>query len=97
MKKFQRSLSSLALFFLLLLPAIGAKPVSDDFINDTVRQHLAADAIVKGGDIDVQVKDGVVTLKGAVHEQKQKDKAERIAKKVGGVKSVVNDLKIAKP
>jgi len=93
----KRFFPSLALFFLLLMPVLGAKPVSDDFINDTVRQHLAADAIVKGGDIDVQVKDGIVTLKGAVHEQKQKDKAERLAKKVAGVKSVVNNLKIEKP
>ncbi len=97
MKNFQRIFPALALFFLLLMPAFGAKPVTDDFINDTVRQHLAADALVKGGDIDVQVKDGVVTLKGAVHEQKQKDKAERLAKKVAGVKSVVNNLKIEKP
>jgi len=73
------------------------KPVTDDYISDSVRQKLAADSLVKGGDLEVQVKDGVVTISGKVHEQKQKDKAERIAKRVSGVKSVVNNIKIEKP
>ena len=61
------------------------------------RQRLAADSLVKGGNIDVDVKAGVVTLKGKVQEQKQKDKAERLTKKVSGVKSVVNQITIEKP
>ncbi len=75
----------------------AAKPVSDDYLTDMVRQRLSADAIVKGGNIDVDVKAGVVTLNGKVQELKQKDKAERLAKKVNGVKSVVNNIKIEKP
>jgi osmotically-inducible protein OsmY len=62
-----------------------------------VRQKLAADQVVKGGAIDVDVKDGVVTLKGKVQEPKQKAKADKLAKKVRGVKSVVNDITIEKP
>ncbi len=82
----------------LLCPALRRqKPVSDDFIVDTCAQKLAADQVVKGGAIEVDVKDGVVTLKGKVEEDKQKNKAEKIAKKVSGVKSVVNDIKIAHP
>jgi osmotically-inducible protein OsmY len=89
---------SLVVFLTLLLTAQAArKPVTDDFISDTVRQKLAADSLVKGGAIDVEVKDGVVTLKGKVQEGKQRDKADRIAKKVSGVKSVVNEIKIEKP
>ncbi|MES1260327.1 MAG: BON domain-containing protein [Acidobacteriota bacterium] len=89
---------SLVLFFGILMTAFAAgKPVTDDFVNDTVRQKLAADSLVKGGAIEVEVKDGVVTLKGKVQEAKQKDKAERIAKKVNGVKSVTNEIKIEKP
>ena len=59
-----------------------------------MRQKLAGDAVVKGGAIEVEVKDGVVTLKGRVQEQRQKSKAESLAKKVKGVKSVVNNLQI---
>ena len=47
---------------------------------------------MKGGAIEVIVKDGAVTLKGTVEEDKQKNKAEKIAKKVNGVKSVNNEI-----
>lgn len=96
--KTKRAGLSIVLFLSMLLTGFAAtKPVTDDFINDTVRQKLASDAVVKGGAIEVEVKDGVVTLKGKVQEAKQKDKADRIAKKVNGVKSVVNEIKIEKP
>jgi osmotically-inducible protein OsmY len=87
-----------ALFFTFFATAFAAgKPVSDDFLVDTIRQKLAADQVVKGGAIDVTVKDGAVVLKGKVEEEKQKSKAEKIAKKVSGVKSVENDIQIAHP
>jgi hyperosmotically inducible protein len=76
---------------------LAAPPVTDDYISDAVRQKLAADQVVKGGAIDVQVKDGIVTLKGRVQEPKQKSKASKLAKKVKGVKSVVDELTIEKP
>jgi osmotically-inducible protein OsmY len=53
--------------------------------------------VVKGGAIDVVVKDGVVTLTGKVQEPKQRSKAESLAKRVHGVKTVVNNLTIDKP
>jgi len=94
--KLKRILLPLVLLLTLISTAAAAnKPVSDDFLIDTIRQRLAADAIVKGGAIEVIVKDGAVTLRGTVEEDKQKSKAEKIAKKVNGVKSVVNELKIA--
>ena len=75
----------------------ASKPVTDDFISDTIRTKLAADQIVKGGAIEVIVKDGAVTLKGSVEEPAQKNKAEKIAKKVNGVKSVANEIQIVHP
>lgn len=95
--KFKRLLAPLVMMFALLAPAFGAPPATDDYISDSVRQKLAADQVVKGGAIDVEVKDGVVTLKGKVQEPKQKAKADKLAKKVRGVKSVVNDITIEKP
>jgi osmotically-inducible protein OsmY len=86
----------LLLTLITLLSAAG-KPVSDDFLIDTIRQKLAADQVVKGGAIKVDAKDGAVILSGTVEEDKQKNKAEKIAKKVSGVKSVVNEIKIAHP
>ena len=94
----KRGLLKAGIFFALMAAALAAaKPVNDDFINDTVRQKLASDSVVKGGAIEVDVHDGVVTLKGRVEEQRQKVKAEKIAKKVGGVKQVVNQIQLSRP
>jgi len=79
----------------LALPAAKVKePVTDDSIRDEVMVHLASDPVVKGGNIDVEVKDGVVTLKGAVASDEARRRAEKLAKHVKGVKSVVNQLTI---
>ena len=72
------------------------KPVSDDAIYDKVRIGLASDVDVKGGGLKVDVKDGVVTLAGTVDNQTAKDKATHIAKKVKGVKKVVNNIEVKK-
>ncbi|MDP9053047.1 MAG: BON domain-containing protein [Acidobacteriota bacterium] len=94
----KRILLPFVLFLALITTAFAAsKPVTDDFLIDTIRQKLAADPVVKGGAIDVVVKDGAVTLKGTVEEDRQKNKAEKIAKRVSGVRSVSNELKIAHP
>jgi len=42
--------------------------------------------------MEVEVKDGVVTLKGKVEYDEQKTKAEKLARKVSGVKRVDNQL-----
>jgi len=71
------------------------KPATvDDTIYDQVRLRLASDPDVKGGAFQVDVKDGVVTLRGKVEKEKYRQKAEKIAKKVKGVKSIVNQLTI---
>jgi osmotically-inducible protein OsmY len=76
------------------LPTAAAQGSSDDRIYDQVRLRLAADRDVKGGAIQVEVHDGVVTLTGTLKEEKQKIKAERITRKVKGVKKVVNQLQV---
>lgn len=75
--------------------AIAAGPPSDDEIYDKVRITLANDRVVKGGNIEVKVSNGVVELNGAVRHEKQRLKAEKVAKKVKGVQKVVNNLKVA--
>ncbi len=85
------------LFLLYAMPVSGSaadkhEAVSDDQIHDDVMRRLAGDPIVKGGGIEVEVKDGAVVLKGKVMVAKQKEKAEKLAKKVRGVQSVSNQL-----
>ena len=84
----------MALILLVSAWLAADKPVSDDSIYDKVRISLASDIDVKGGNLNVDVKDGVVTLGGNVENQGQKDKAAHIAKKVKGVKKVINNIEV---
>jgi hyperosmotically inducible protein len=80
---------------LLQSVAIAQKaPITDDTITDQVRLKLTSDYDVKGGALQVEVKDGVVTISGAVELPKQREKAEKLARKVKGVKSVVNKVEV---
>ncbi len=85
---------SLLLILALAVSAFAQGTPSDDKIYDMVRQRLANDPDVKGAGFEVTVKNGAVTLKGTVHDERARDKAEKIAKKVKGVTSVTNQLKI---
>jgi osmotically-inducible protein OsmY len=83
------------LVLLLVVPMLVAQGTpTDDRIFDEVRQKLAVDSEVRGAGFDVSVKNGVVTMRGSVHTQKGKEKAEKIAKKVKGVTGVVDELKL---
>ena len=83
-----------AAFLAVMLVAsvcLGAdKPVTDDSISDFVRLKLAGDPEVKGGAVQVDVKNGVVTIGGVVETQRQRGKAAKLAKKITRVKKVVN-------
>jgi osmotically-inducible protein OsmY len=89
---------SVCLVLSLLVASAGAfaagPPPSDDLIYDQVRRKLANDPDVKGGAFDVKVESGVVTLRGVVEKEKFKTKAERLTKKIKGVRQVVNQLQI---
>jgi osmotically-inducible protein OsmY len=67
---------------------------TDDALYDLVKQRLASDRDAKGGGIQVDVLDGVVTLSGKVPEAKEKTAAERVTRKTKGVKAVVNKLEV---
>lgn len=79
-------------FLVTSLPAQAPTSSSDDRIYDQVHMKLATDADVKGGDLVVTVKDGAVKLTGKVDSDRGKKRAESLAKKVKGVKSVDNEL-----
>jgi len=73
-----------------------SKPISDNLIIDQVRIKLSADTEVKGGALEVDSKQGVVTLSGSVETERQKDKATKLARKIKGVKQVINNITIKK-
>ena len=74
--------------------AADKAPLSDAGISDMVLIKLSADREVKGGALKVDTKNGVVTMSGTLDSQRLKDKAGKIAKKVKGVKQVVNNISL---
>jgi osmotically-inducible protein OsmY len=58
---------------------------------------LTTDADVKGGALNITVRDGVVTIKGRVDTERGKARATKLAKKVTGVKNVENQLVVGLP
>ena len=95
-----RNRACVSLFVLLALAwvciAKDKTPITDDYITDEVSIRLASDPVVKGGNLKVEVKEGVVTLTGQVELVQQKDKAATLAKKVKGVKQVINHIETKK-
>lgn len=91
-----RIYSAVVLVCLFAMSLLAAdKAVNDDHIYDLVRVKLAADREVGGAGIEVKVTNGVVELRGTVKKDAIRSKAEKIAKKTKGVKSVVNNLQVS--
>lgn len=92
-------LAALAALLLFAGFCLGAdkKPLTDDAIYDQVLLKLGGDPYIAGADVKIaSVKQGVVTLTGRVDNDRQKDRAAKVAKKAKGVKSVVNNIEIKK-
>jgi osmotically-inducible protein OsmY len=93
-----RLLSLSILFALVLTPLLADKdktPITDDIIVDQVKVKLADDSEVGGQPIQVDAHGGTVVLTGKVTNDKLREKAEKIAKKVKGVIGVDNKLAIS--
>jgi osmotically-inducible protein OsmY len=93
-----RFLSLAILFALILTPLLADKdktPVTDDIIVDQVRVRLADDSELGGQPIQVDAHSGTVLLTGKVTNDKLKEKAEKVAKKVKGVVGVDNKLTVS--
>lgn len=66
---------------------------SDDRIKEEVSMALFNDHIVDASDIDVQVEDAIVYLRGTVSNRSMKKAAERSVERIAGVKDVMNELR----
>ena len=73
----------------------GSPPGSSDAdIAKAVKQNLQADPKLAGDKIDVEAKNGVVTLKGTVLQQDEAEEALRLAKSVPHVAQVRSELEL---
>jgi len=95
MSRVLRWIGVISLLAILYPSAVLAqKAPSDDVIYDKVRLRLASDTDVNGGALEVDVKDGVVTVRGKVKTERGRAKIDKLTRKVKGVKQVVNEVKV---
>lgn len=88
--------------FALALLISGAIPaaaqtgaIKDGWLVMKVHSEMVDEDVLSGSDIDVDVKNGVVTLQGTVPSEAARARAIAVAKANDGVKNVVDQLKIA--
>jgi hyperosmotically inducible protein len=73
-----------------------SESLTDSKVASVVKTRLLFSADVSGTDIDVDVKNSVVTLKGTVSSDAERDLALTIAKNTDDVKDVVDELRVTK-
>jgi hyperosmotically inducible protein len=71
--------------------------LNDSYLTSKTKIALFADSRVKGRQINVETKKGLVMLRGKVDSDEAKNAAAEIAKGIDGVKSVKNELQIVAP
>ncbi len=76
----------------------GAPPTanSDAWLTEKVKITLLFHRSVSAGNTDVDVKDGIVTLRGPATSRAQKELTTEYAKDVDGVKDVNNEMTVIK-
>jgi len=76
----------------------GERPAenSDTWVHMKVKTALLYHRSVSGFKTEIDVKDGIVTLRGEASSQAQKDLTTEYAKDVEGVKGVKNEMTVAK-
>ena len=74
--------------------ADAGKPLGDASLAQIVRSALESESSLDARKIDVENRNGNVSLHGSVESEDQREKAARIVGSVGGVRNVVNNLTV---
>ena len=74
----------------------AGRNVDDAALTASVNAALVADKPSNFTRIDVDTTSGVVALNGTVETAEQRARAEQLARRVDGVKRVVNNLQVAR-
>jgi hyperosmotically inducible periplasmic protein len=85
----------LALLISAASAAAQVSTIKDGWLVMKVHSEMVDEDVLSGSDIDVDVKNGVVTLQGTVPSEAARARAIAVAKANDGVKNVVDQLKIA--
>jgi osmotically-inducible protein OsmY len=80
-------------------PAVAGQvgAIKDGWLVMKVHSEMLDEDVLDGSNIDVDAKNGVVTLQGTVPSEAARARAIAVAKANDGVKNVVDQLKIAAP
>jgi osmotically-inducible protein OsmY len=87
----------------IVTPGVGAAQTpavpsdQDGAIATEIERRLAADKQVNAQTVDIDVRGGIVTLKGRVPDEDAKERADHLADGVPGVKEVQNKLLVGNP
>ena len=74
---------------------VAADQVTDSSITSWVNEALRHDPLVPASEISVSTKEGIVTLSGRVDNLAAKNRVDRQASKIRGVREVLNELTVA--
>jgi osmotically-inducible protein OsmY len=69
---------------------------SDDRLKEEVNERLMHDHDLDASEIEIEVKNGEVTLTGTVESRQDKFRAEQIADGIMGVKDVTNSIRVSR-
>jgi osmotically-inducible protein OsmY len=89
------SLPVAAMLAVVLTGGIARADVDDAWLTSKVKLSLLTAQDMRGTHIDVDVDHNIVTLSGRVRSDAERDRAEVIASRTGGVRSVRNNLQVA--
>jgi hyperosmotically inducible periplasmic protein len=89
-----RFTQALAIGALVVLVSAAPALANDTWIGTKAKIALLTADDVTGTAIDVDVKDGMITLSGKVHTAAEKAKAEQVAKGIEGATGVKNMLQV---
>jgi osmotically-inducible protein OsmY len=96
-------MASIALAVLLVISGCTSmsgqttgQSIDDSTITAAVKAKLVGEKTANLTRIEVDTTNQVVTLNGTVQSADQKAKAEQLARQVGGVRSVKNNLQVEK-
>jgi osmotically-inducible protein OsmY len=81
----------------LVVKSRGADAVDDTSVAEAVRDALKTDPVAPDEHIQVIVRDGIVTLGGAVTQAYQRASAVAATKRIHGVRAIRNNIRVDAP
>jgi len=72
----------------------AVRAIEDGRLTTKIKAKMALDDSVKANGLNVDTKDGVVTLKGEVRSEAERQRAVALARETAGVSQVIDQLRI---